>query len=157
TLGTRIFSQRCIWHDWLSRACGALIPCAPFDHGGNSRANIAFEYRRTMDQASFHLLLLLPRQVGCKLNDLGVGRSTVPETLIALRVRRAAAACHRNNDANLAKSVSLRVINRTQADNFYLAMNRFAACGDPRAEKGQRIAKMTIGFVSRGSRSGRGQ
>jgi hypothetical protein len=43
------------WANWIARhgqACGALIACAPFDHGGNPRADIAFEYRRMMDQAS---------------------------------------------------------------------------------------------------------
>jgi hypothetical protein len=31
--------------DLHSRVCGALIPRAPFDHGRNPRANIAFHRR----------------------------------------------------------------------------------------------------------------
>jgi|SRR6476619_7869216 hypothetical protein len=33
-------------------SCSALIPRAPFDHGGNPGADIAFDYRQMMEQAS---------------------------------------------------------------------------------------------------------
>src|SRR5262249_10217468 len=65
------------------------------------------------------MLLLLPRQVGGKLNNLGTGQCTVPETPIALRVRRVGVVTTENGT-----SVSPRVVNRTQAHRFRVVIAR---------------------------------
>src|SRR5262245_54876405 len=54
-----------------------------------------------------------------KLNNLGTGQCTVPETPIPLRVRRVGVVTTEN-----ATSVSPRVVNRTQAHRFRVVIAR---------------------------------
>ena len=69
--------------------------------------------RHPASPKALQLSLLLARQVGRKLNGLNVGQC-IPETPIALCGSICCWACHRENDAKMATSVSPRVGNRTQ-------------------------------------------